>query len=216
MSDFIGWMIGLPGPLVYVVLSAGAAIENVVPAVPADTFVALGGFLAGAGNLNVWWVAIGTITSNILGAIGVYRVSRTHGAGFFRRGFGKRLMSPHQMERLGSFYERWGVLAVFGSRFLPGLRAIVPVFAGATHQPWTRVVPPLALASGIWYGGLVGLGLLAGQNLDVLSEQLGSISGVLGTTAMLAGGLIAAWWVRSRRRAKEGERTSADSSARSK
>lgn len=213
MSDFIAWMNGLPGPLVYLVLTVGAAIENVVPAVPADTFVALGGFLAGAGDLNVWWVAIGTITANILGAIGVFYLSRRHGAGFFRRGFGKRLMLPHQMERMSTFYERWGVLAVFGSRFLPGLRAIVPVFAGATHQPWTRVVPPLALASAIWYGGLVALGLLAGQNLDVLSERLGSVSGVLGITATLVGGLFVAWWVRSRRRVREGEPTEAAESA---
>jgi membrane protein DedA with SNARE-associated domain len=207
MTDFIAWMNGLPSPLVYLVLTMGAAIENIVPAVPADTFVALGGFLAGAGDLNVWWVAIGTITANVLGAIGVFYVSRRHGAGFFRRGFGKRLMSPHQMERMGTFYERWGVLAMFGSRFLPGLRAIVPVFAGATHQPWTRVVPPLALASAIWYGGLVALGLLAGQNLGILSERLGSISGALGTAAMLVGGVFVAWWVRSRHRARERDGT---------
>lgn len=202
MSDFIAWMNGLPEPLVYVVLTVGAAVENVVPAVPADSFVALGGFLAGAGDLNVWWVATGTILSNILGAIAVYRVSWTHGSDFFRRGFGKRLMLPHQMERLDRFYEEWGILAVFASRFLPGLRAIVPVFAGATHQPWTRVVPPLALASAFWYGGLVGLGLLAGQNLDVLSERLGSISGVLGGVALLAGAGCVTWWIRSRKRAR--------------
>ena len=91
MTDFIAWMNGLPEPLVYLVLIVGAAVENVVPAVPADTFVALGGFLSGAGALNVWWVGAGTILSNVLGATLVYRVSRTHGAGFFRRGFGKRL-----------------------------------------------------------------------------------------------------------------------------
>lgn len=203
MTDFIAWMNSLPEPLLYLVLIVGAAVENVVPAVPADTFVALGGFLSGAGDLNVWWVATGTITSNILGAIAVYRVSRTHGAGFFRRGFGKRLLLPHQMDRLSNFYDDWGVLAVFASRFLPGLRAIVPVFAGATHQPWTRVVPPLALASAIWYGGLVGLGLFAGQNLGALSERLGSISGALGTTALVVGGLCIAWWVRSRKRARQ-------------
>lgn len=210
MADFIAWMNALPKVLVYVVLAVGAAVENVVPAVPADTFVALGGFLAGAGDLNVWWVAAGTIVSNVLGAVAVFRVSRSHGAGFFRRGFGKRLMLPHQMDRLDRFYQEWGVLAVFASRFLPGLRAIVPVFAGATHQPWTRVVPPLALASALWYGGLVGLGLLAGQNLDVLSERLGSISGVLGGVALAAGAVCTLWWFRSRRRAKALARERAD------
>ena len=51
MAEFIDLMNGLPHGLLYVLLALGAAVENIVPAVPADTFVALGGFLAGVGDL---------------------------------------------------------------------------------------------------------------------------------------------------------------------
>jgi membrane protein DedA with SNARE-associated domain len=199
VHQFIEWMNGLPNVAIYVVLWLGAAVENVVPAVPADSFVALGGFLAGAGDLDARWVALGAWVANVGGAVMVYRLSHAHGAPFFRAGLGRYLLKPHQMERMAVFYDRWGTPAIFLSRFIPGVRAVVPVFAGATHQRWSRVVLPLAIASAIWYGGLVQLGVVVGQNLDLLERLLALLNRWLGMIGLVAFLLAAAWWVRTRR-----------------
>jgi len=190
---------GLPDGVVYLVLWAGAAVENLLPAVPADTFVALGGFLAGAGTLDARWVAVGTWLSNVTGALFVYRMSHLHGRAFFERGLGRHLLRPHQMERMERFYTRWGTPAIFFSRFLPGIRAIVPVFAGATHQPWSRVVLPIAVASALWYGGLVQLGMFVGRNLDLLETLMRSVNRTLAGVALFFGAMIVVWWVLTRR-----------------
>jgi len=203
VADFIAWMNQLPDVLVYLVLFGGAAIENILPMIPADTFVALGGFLAGAGDLDVRWVAGGTWAFNVAGALVVYRIAHSHGPTFFQRGPGCHIFRPHQMERIGRFYEQWGMLAIFGSRFLPGVRAVVPVFAGATHQPWIRVAVPVAAASAIWYGGLVSLGSMAGQNLDSLARQLDGVNRVLAGFAVIICFLGAWWWMRTRRHPDE-------------
>jgi membrane-associated protein len=198
MARFIAWMNGLPDILVYLVLWVGAAVENIVPAVPADTFVALGGFLSGAGDLSAAWVAGGTWLFNVVGALVVYRLSFLYGAPFFERGFGRHLLRPHQMERMATFYERWGTPALFLSRFVPGVRAVAPVFAGATHQSWSRVVPPVAVASALWYGGLVVVGRILGSNLDRLSELLSGVNRSLGVAGLAVGLLLALWWYRTR------------------
>jgi membrane protein DedA with SNARE-associated domain len=203
VTTFIAWMNALPDMLVYLALAGGAAIENVVPAVPADTFVALGGFLAGAGDLDARWVAAVTWLANVTSALIVFRLSRAHGPTFFRSRWGEALVRPHQMERMGRFYQRWGLPAIFFSRFLPGVRAVVPIFAGATRQPGWRVVPPIAIASAIWYGGLVWLGLWAGQNLATLSETLGRLKTVLAVAAGIVIVLVAIWWVATRRAPNE-------------
>ena len=203
MTDFISWMNGVPDILVYVTLAVGAALENIVPALPADTFVALGGFLSGAGDLDARWVAVGTWLANVATAVLVYRVAHKHGPSFFEDGWGRFLMKPHQMARIGRFYDRWGLPAIFFSRFLPGVRAVVPVFAGATRQSALRVVPPIAIASGIWYGGLVWIGLWAGQNLDLLSRALGRVNTTLAIAAGLVIGALVLWWVSSRREPDE-------------
>lgn len=199
MTDFIAWVNGVPRIIVYVSLAAGAAVENVVPAIPADTFVALGGFLAGAGALDARWILLGTWVANVSAAMVVYRLSYAHGPSFFEEGWGRHLVRRRQMERMAGFYERWGLPAIFFSRFLPGIRAVVPVFAGATRQPAARVVVPIAAASAIWYGGLVWLGVSAGQNLDALSNALSRVNRTLMVAAGVLTTCVVLWWVMTRR-----------------
>src|SRR5690606_3314723 len=112
---------------------------------------------------------------------------------------GRWLLHPRQLQQIGVFYERWGVLAIFGSRFLPAFRALVPVFAGVTKVRFWKVFPPVAIASGLWYGALIFLGATAGRNFDAIVQAFENASTVL---LIVAGVLIAAflwWWIRSRR-----------------
>lgn len=203
MSDFLAWMDGLPGPTLYLLLGAGAAVENVIPAVPADTFVALGGLLASVGTLNAQGVFLVTWLANVVSALVMYRLGYTKGRALFKTRMGKYVLRPHQLERMSGFYARWGVPGIFLTRFLPGLRSVVPVFAGITHQKWPAVAAPIALASAIWYAALVWLGMWAGHNLDLLGGLLGRVQSVLGALALVLAVLVAAWWWRSRHPPRE-------------
>jgi len=197
-DGFLAWVEGIPDVVVYAALGAGAAVENVVPAVPADTFVVLGGFLAAVGDLQARWVFLATWLGNVASALAMYHVGRTHGRAFFTEGWGRRLLNPHQMERLALFFGRWGTAAVFLTRFLPGLRAVVPVFAGVSRQPPASVVLPLATASALWYGALVWAGTMAGHNLDRVLDALGSVNSWLLLGALAVGAAAARWWWRTR------------------
>jgi membrane protein DedA with SNARE-associated domain len=198
MAEFVSWMDQIPDIALYLTLSLGAATENFIPAVPADTFIAIGGFLAGAGDLNILWLFGVTWFCNVLGAVVVYSLSHVHGPAFLEKRSGRYLLRRHQMQRMERFYERWGPAAMFLSRFLPGVRAITPVFAGATRQPWPRVIVPIGLASALWYGGLLRLGFLAGENLTNLETQLSGLNRGLTGIAVLAALALAVWWYRSR------------------
>ena len=199
MADFLSWMHRVPAPVVYLLLGLGAAVENVVPAIPADTFVALGGFLSAVGDLDARWIFLATWSLNVGSALAMYRVGFTHGRSFFTRGWGRWALRPHQMERMTRFYERWGIWAVFWTRFLPGFRAVVPIFAGVTHQRALPVAIPLATASAIWYGALVWLGALTGHNLDALRTLLTRTSGALTVVALITLLAVGLWWWRTRR-----------------
>ena len=137
----------MPAWLVYAALGAGAAIENVIPAVPADTFVVAGAFLSALGDLDARWVFGATWLCNVASAIAMYRVGHTHGRPFFEAGVGRRVLNPGQLERVERFYGRFGLAAIFFTRFLPGLRSLVPVFAGlrAVVVPIQDAVPVVVL-----------------------------------------------------------------------
>ncbi len=191
-------MLELPrGPL-YLLLGVGAALENVIPAVPADTFVALGGLLVETGGLSAGTIWAATWVGNVASALAMYRLAYVHGKAVFQSRVGRRLLRPHQLERMRGFYARYGTLAIFFTRFLPGLRSVVPVFAGVSHQPFLRVAVPVALASAIWYGVLLELGRLAGRNLDLLASWLSRMNTTLWIVMLVVLVPIGIWWWRTR------------------
>lgn len=199
MDAILQWLADLPPLLTYLIIGVGAAIENVIPPIPADTFVLLGAFLAESGRANAWAVFAVTWLCNVGAATAVYFVAHRHGQKFFKTSIGHWLLRPQQLEQIGKFYGRWGIPAIFVSRFLPAFRALVPVFAGVTHVPLIRVLPPLAIASALWYGALVYLGALAGRNWDAITAFFARASTTLLIVAavLLAG--VAVWWWRSRK-----------------
>lgn len=199
MDPLLVWIQDVPPPLMYAVLGVGAAVENIVPMIPADTFVLLGGFFAARGSANEGVVFLVTWTSNALSALAVYTASYRYGDSFFQTRLGRSLLNPKQVGIVRGFYRRWGAVAIFYTRFLPGLRVVAPVFAGVIRQRPISVVCPLFLASGIWYGALVWVGAFAGRNVDQL---VGMQTRINWTLAGIAGAfvvLLALWWLRSRR-----------------
>ena len=197
----LDWLANLPPVLIYLVIGLGAGVENVIPPIPADTFVLIGGFLADSGRARVPLVFLSTWVANVGSAVGVYLLAHRFGQSFFRTRVGHFLLQPKQLEQVGGFYRRWGIPAIFVSRFLPAFRAVVPVFAGVTHVPLWRVLPPLAIASAVWYGLLVVLGVLASRNWNAIVAFFSRFSTVLLVIAVVGVVFVALWWWRSRERA---------------
>jgi membrane protein DedA with SNARE-associated domain len=199
VSDFLHTLAELPAWLIYLVIGAGAAIENFIPPVPADTFVLLGAFVTTSGRASPWLVFAVTWLFNVTAAVIVYRLASKYGRGFFNTGASHWLLHPKQLEKIGQFYEHWGTPAIFLSRFLPAFRAMVPVFAGVTHVPFWKVFPPMASASAIWYGLLVYLGSAAGKNWDEIIRFFKRSSTGLAIVAVVLIAAVLIWWWRSRR-----------------
>lgn len=190
-------------PLVptYLVLMALSALENVFPPVPADTAVALGAFLARRGEVSVVPLAVLCWLSNLASAAGTYAFARRHGRGFFRDGWGRKLMPPEVLAALEEAYGRWGTASIFLSRFLPGVRAAVMPFAGVAGLSPSRALLPAAAASAIWYAFLAVAGYALAQNWEALKALVADTNRVLAIAAVVLGTAAVAWlWRRSRRR----------------
>jgi membrane protein DedA with SNARE-associated domain len=200
LERLLATLAALPPLLIYAFIGVGAAIENFIPPVPADTFVLLGAFLSAGGRANLWAVFFVTWIMNVGSASLVYILAHKYGRNFFaEHHLGKLLINEKQLKQIGGFYQKWGTPAIFVSRFLPAFRAMVPVFAGVTHVPYRRVFIPLATASGLWYGALVYLGGMAGSNWDAIMSFFSRASSVLLGVAVVLVVVFGLWWVKSRR-----------------
>ncbi len=198
LNQILPFLTGLPPFSIYFFLGAGAALENIVPPVPADTFVVLGGFLAAQGMADPFAVFFATWGANVASALIVYAAGARYGPEFFRRGLGRFLLDSYQLERIRGFYDRWGHWAIFLTRFLPGFRAAVPVFAGVTHQRFLPVAFPLAVASAIWYGFLTFVGTVTGRNLETILGWVSGLNRTLLVIALILAAGLAYLWYRSR------------------
>jgi membrane protein DedA with SNARE-associated domain len=198
IQRFFALLAELPPLGAYAIIAAGSALENLFPPVPSDTFVVLGAVLSDRGGLSATTVLIVAWLANIAGAMFVYFVARRHGPDFFTDGWGRRVLRPHQFDRVSRFYSRYGLWAILFSRFLPVLRVVIPTFAGFAHLGWVRTLVPVALASLFWYAVVLFLGIFASQNVGRVVELLGNTNAWLFVVAGVIGLGIGIWWWRTR------------------
>ena len=181
-----------------------AAVENVLPPVPSDAAVALGSFLSHRHVTTPLAVFLVTWTANLVGAAGVYLAARRYGRRLFASPTGRRLLAPRSLAILEREYLRFGVIGIFFSRFLPGIRAVVPPFAGLVGLGAVRTFVPMGIASGIWYGGITIVGAVIGAEWTRITALLAGVNRTMGILALAVAAAGAIWYlVRSRRRRRE-------------
>ena len=110
---------------------------------------------------------------------------------------------PNVLAQSEAFFHRWGALAVFFARFVPPIRAFVPITAGALDMPPLRFYPVNIVAILLWAPAHILPGVLAVSALD----RAGGLAGLEGSAKhywiplVVGGALILAlvvWIVRRR------------------
>jgi membrane protein DedA with SNARE-associated domain len=202
VQSLLDWLVTLPPAALYAVLLFVAALENFFPPFPSDVVVAFGSFVAARGPGTAVGVFLATWIGNVSGAMLVFVLGRRYGAQRLeRRLAGKEAESRDA--RIRAMFHRYGMPAVFVSRFVPGVRALVPVFAGALRL---RVLPTTAMiasASALWYGFITYASFRVGADwphLKAIIAEYSTGAAIVGSVLLALG--IATWFlVRARRRA---------------
>lgn len=199
MDRLLDFLRGLNPLTLYAVACASAAAENVFPPLPSDVVVAFAAFLAAQGRGSAAGAFLAVLVGNVAGAMLMYWVGAKFGAERVLRRFGA---SGPQEARLRDWYGRYGLGAIAISRFLPGIRAIVPPVAGALGVGPVRAAIAMAIPSGIWYGAITYFAFTAGGNFDALRARIAAGQKWLGIgAAVIAVVVLLVWWVRRRRTA---------------
>ncbi|CAN5857607.1 hypothetical protein BH23GEM3_BH23GEM3_08550 [soil metagenome] len=198
LDAFLQRLLEVPAAWVHLTLALAAALENLVPPIPADVVILFGGFLAGQGSISLWVAFMVVWISNVGGALLVYLLGRVYGARFFSGRLGSFILKPQQLTTLNGFYHRYGFTVIFVGRFFPMFRAMVPAFAGVARLDLVRTIVPLALASGLWYGTVLYLGAVAGQNWEQIAAAVASAGWWLYLVALVGVLVLGGWWWRSR------------------
>src|SRR4051794_13211424 len=174
MQGILDGLASVPPVTLYAVMFVVAALENVFPPIPSDTVVAFGSFLAARGSGTIVGAFLATWVGNLGGAMLMYGAGRKYGAERVeRRWFRDKADGTAAESKIQRMYNRYGMSALFLSRFIPGVRALVPPFAGALRLPAVRSMIVMGIASGIWYGIISYLAFRVGSNWTDLEQTIG-------------------------------------------
>ena len=183
VDAIITWLSALPIGTLYLSIGVISAIENIFPPFPADIVVAFGSFLAARGKASPYSTFMVAWLGNLAGAALMYSVGRRYGSSAFMTRL-ERWAGKGAEQRLMALYGRYGLPALFISRFLPAVRAVVPPFAGAMKLPILPVSLAIGAASGVWFAFITFIAYRAGSNWEALYATIVHSSKVVGISAV--------------------------------
>ena len=209
MESLMGWLSGVPLGALYMLIFSASLIEGLLPLMPGDVAAALLAFFVARAGGSLTPTIIAVTSGSMGGALVMWWIGRRFGAEWLahqlrRMGLVKAESAVEAAERkVEAAYRRYGWVALFVSRFVPGLRAVVPAAAGALRIPLWEVIAIFTLASTIWYGGITWIAFKVGRDWETVRETLAGVGRDVGLGAIIAalGLAVVGWRLWTRRRA---------------
>jgi membrane protein DedA with SNARE-associated domain len=197
--------------LAYLTLFFAALLEAVPivgAVIPGSTIILALSALVPGGQLQLGWVLLAAILGALLGDGSAYLLGHREKREIL--GVWPLSRHPNVVAQSEAFFHRWGTLAVFFARFVPPIRAFVPITAGAlgmspptffaVNIPAVLLWAPAHVLPGVLaitalhrYGGFAPHGHIA-KHYWILTVVVGAV--IVGLVAWVlrrrrSGGLIA-------------------------
>ena len=178
----------------YALITLGMFLENLVPPIPAELIMPLGGYLAHKGQLQLLPVILSGLLGTVLGAWFWYGIGRLinedrleHLVGRHGRCLG---LTPKGLRQSRQWFTRHGAAMVFWGRLVPGVRTFISVPAGIELMPQLGFLAWTTAGSSFLVVILAVAGKTLGENHGKVLAWMEPISGVvLQLLVMLAAGL---------------------------
>lgn len=185
MTDFIISWIAWGG---YVGIFLLMAIENVIPPIPSEVIMGLGGIAVARGQMAmvplILWGTAGTTVGNIFW----YAIGRWYGYERLRPfvdRWGRWLtLEWEDVENLHRFFVKHGGWLVFAVRFTPTFRTMISLPAGMARMGLPRFLIATFLGSGIWNVILAYAGYIMGTRFSELDRYVGPVGIALTAAAI--------------------------------
>jgi membrane protein DedA with SNARE-associated domain len=179
-------------------------LENVIPPVPSEVIMGVGGLLVERGSMSFWpMLLIGTVGAT-LGNYFWYWVGDKWGyrrlEPFIAR-WGRWLtLDWEHIEQAVHVFQKHGQWVVFFLRFSPFLRTIISLPAGLAHMPKGRFLAYTFFGTILWNAALIAGGRLVGRWLEESQSIIGLLLlGFLWLGALFYVYRVITWKPRDRR-----------------
>jgi membrane protein DedA with SNARE-associated domain len=209
LSAILDALTGLITHYGYPAVFAAAFLEVIFPPIPSEVIFPLVGFTAqseGLGLGNAIGMSIVGALGSTVGAIVIYFVSMKVGRAAIVK-FGRRVrVGEKEIERAEKWFTRYGSIAVFIARMVPGIREIISVPAGIGKMNLGRFTVFTFAGSLVWCIVLTLAGYYLGEAWSAFSEQASSAFTIVSIIVIAGIVAVIAVWYGKRKRAAPNER----------
>jgi membrane protein DedA with SNARE-associated domain len=178
----------------YPALFVGSFLEG-------ESVLIAAGFLARGGHLNLKLVMLIALTGTYIADTSLYFLGRSKGERIIRKFPTARAYYP----KVKTLFDRYGVLVIFMTRYLYGLRLASAATFGLMKMKRWRYLPFNLLSCTIWAVLVGGLGYTFGASLEALIGQIKHYEMIVVLLILLAG--LSIWLVRRIRSRREWKET---------
>jgi membrane-associated protein len=194
----------LVGLLVVIFIESGVLF----PVLPGDTLLFVAGMLAagtaaaGQANFQLWQLLVFIPIAAVLGGQVGYFIGRYVGTAMFKRD--ARFLKQKYLDEAHAFFEQRGPFAIVLARFVPIVRTIAPITAGAARMSYPVFTLFNVIGAVAWGIGLTLLGYWLGQ-FEVIQKLIEPIFILIAVASVSP--MIYEWYRRRRAAKKAGGKT---------
>ena len=201
------WIVNLIDSTGYAGLALLMFLENILPPIPSELIMPLGGFTAAQGELSLPLVILAGTIGSVIGQIPLYYLGHVLGKQRLMRladRYGAWLtVSGRDIDSASSWFSRHGSKAVLIGRLVPGVRSLISIPAGICGMGLGQFLLYSTLGMAAWAAALAYAGHLLGQNYHKVAHFMGPASKII--LALVVVGFVT--WVIIRKRRGAGARS---------
>ncbi len=135
--------------------------------VPGETVLIAAAFYAGAGDLNIFLVALIGFIGAVLGDNVGFAIGEYGGHPLVLK-YGKYVfLTPERLKRAEYFFNHHGGKVVTIARFIEGLRQLNGIIAGLSDMRWPRFIMFNMLGAALWVSFWASVGYFSGDHIQL-------------------------------------------------
>lgn len=167
------------------------ALESMIAPVPSEAVMPFVGFLVADRSWSLELAIFSTSCGSLAGSLASYAMGRWGGRPLVLRAGKYLLLSPHDLEFTERFFaRRRGAWTLFFSRFIPVVRHLISIPAGAGSMPLGPFVLATITGATLWNSFLLYCGMKLREHWTLVQEYSHQADLVVLGLLLAGGGLF--------------------------
>ena len=166
----------------YGAIALAMFLENLIPPIPSELIMPLGGFYVYQGQLDFFPVVLAGLLGTVIGALPWYGIGRLVNEQRLEKWLEKNGrwigINPQELSRSRKWFNKYGVSLVFWGRLVPGIRTLISVPAGVELMPITPFLIWTSAGSLIWTLFLTITGFYLGDSYRNIEKWISPFSSI--------------------------------------